>query len=403
VSRCSGGCAGGCGNSGRGCGGGCGTGACPALRVFDWLADFGIEQATQTLDIVEVLFKGNRKAFYRNAQGITLRSGDYVVVQADRGLDMGRVNLMGELVRLRLKARGLDIQAEFPRIVRRATAEDMARYEANRAREEEAFRICRRHIERLNLSMKLVDAEWQFDGKKLTFYFTAEHRVDFRQLVRDLAAEFRTRIELRQIGVRDEAARVGGIGSCGRELCCSTWLQEFKHVSTQAARVQNLPINPAKLSGQCGRLKCCLNYELEQYMEALAQYPPLETRLRTQRGEGIIEKIDIFKERLWVHYPETDTWEQLPLEEVRRILELNQQGIVPAVAVSDPEPLEVDRDELSLDGLPWPEAESPPAPEEPQKKGRRRRRKRHKRSSPSSNQAEGSAPKKSSRRKRRRR
>ncbi|MCS7083105.1 MAG: Signal peptidase-like protein [Bacteroidetes bacterium] len=355
--------------------------------MFDWLADFGIEQAAQTFDVVEVSFKGNRKAFYRNEQGFALRAGDPVIVQADRGVDLGRVNLTGELVRLRLKAKGIDPQTEFPLILRRATAEDLARHEGNRTRETEAFAICRRYIERLNLGMKLVDAEWQFDGKKLTFYFTAERRVDFRQLVRELAAEFRTRIELRQIGVRDEAARLGGIGSCGRELCCSTWLQEFKHVSTQAARVQNLPLNPAKLSGQCGRLKCCLNYELEQYLEALAQYPSLGTRLLTQRGEGVIEKIDIFQERLWVHYPESDTWESLLLAEVRRILELNQQGVIPAVQAPVQETAP---DDLSLDGEPWLEEEAPaddaeaPPPEQSQAPSRRRRRRRKRGGSSSS-------------------
>jgi cell fate regulator YaaT (PSP1 superfamily) len=171
----------------------------------------------------------------------------------------------------------------------------------------------------MNLPMKLVDVEWQFDHKKVTFYFTAEHRVDFRELVRDLARRFRTRVELRQIGARDEAARIGGIGSCGRELCCSTWLQEFKPVSTQAAKVQNLPLNPVRLSGQCGRLKCCLNYELEQYMSALSAFPEISTPITTEYGRGSIEKLDIFKNIVWILYSD-NTWDSKPLSEVQNLL-----------------------------------------------------------------------------------
>jgi cell fate regulator YaaT (PSP1 superfamily) len=172
--------------------------------------------------------------------------------------------------------------------------------------------------------MKLVDAEWQFDRKKVTFYFTADHRVDFRQLVRDLARRFRTRVDLRQIGARDEAARIGGIGSCGRELCCSTWLQEFKPVSTQAAKVQNLPLNPVRLSGQCGRLKCCLNYELEQYMTALSGFPTVDTPIETEVGKGTIQKLDIFKEMVWIQYQDGN-WEDRPLSEVRDLLGMEAQ------------------------------------------------------------------------------
>src|SRR5690606_13129762 len=174
-------------------------------------------------------------------------------------------------------------------------------------------------IDRLKLPMKLVDVEWQFDLSKVTFFFTADHRVDFRQLVRDLASRFRTRVELRQIGARDEAGRVGGIGSCGRELCCSTWLQEFKPVSTQAAKIQSLPLNPVRLSGQCGRLKCCLNYELEQYMSALKNFPPVDTRVRTDEGMAIVQKLDIFRDMVWLEFPSGNV-EERPLDEVRSML-----------------------------------------------------------------------------------
>src|SRR5690606_1256455 len=210
-------------------------------------------------------------------------------------------------------------------IIRSAGLADIERWESNREMEAEAFHIARTAIDRLKLPMKLVDVEWQFDHKKITFYFTADHRVDFRQLVRDLARQFRTRVELRQIGARDEAARLGGIGSCGRELCCATWLQEFKPVSTQAAKIQNLPLNPVRLSGQCGRLKCCLNYELEQYMAALRDFPRVDTPVTTSYGRGTIQKLDIFKDVVWIQY-EDGTWEDRPLPVVRELLGMDDAG-----------------------------------------------------------------------------
>ncbi|AEN72560.1 PSP1 domain protein [Rhodothermus marinus SG0.5JP17-172] len=303
---------------GGGCGGGCASGnGCPSLHVFDWLSH--LSGPYPTYDIVEVRFKGRRKGLYRNVDRMDLQAGDYVIVEADRGVHFGIVHLTGELVRLRVRAKGLDDDAEFPRIVRLATLDDIDRWEANKQQEIEAFYIAREAIERLGLPMKLVDAEWQFDHKKITFYFTADHRVDFRQLVRELARTFRTRVELRQIGARDEAARIGGIGSCGRELCCSTWLQEFKPVATQTAKIQNLPLNPARLSGQCGRLKCCLNYELEQYMAALKDFPPVDTPVETERGRGTVQKLDIFKRRVWIQY-EDGNWEDMALEDVQPYL-----------------------------------------------------------------------------------
>ncbi len=289
------------------------------MHVFDWLNDLGIDQPTVTYDLVEVTFKARRKGIYRNTQSLTPHTGDFVIVAADRGVDFGSVNMTGELVRLRVKAKGQEETEDFPNLIRLATRSDIERWETNRDSEREAFYIGRKAIDRLDLPMKLVDVEWQFDQKKITFYFTAEHRVDFRQLVRDLARKFRTRVELRQIGARDEAARVGGIGSCGRELCCSTWLQEFKPVSTQAAKVQNLPLNPVRLSGQCGRLKCCLNYELEQYMGALEHFPRVDTAITTSYGRGTIQKLDIFKSVVWIQYHD-GSWEDKPLDEVKEIL-----------------------------------------------------------------------------------
>lgn len=289
------------------------------MHVYDWLSDLGVGRPPILFDLVEVVFKAGRKGFFRNARDLELHAGDYVVVESDRGVDLGSVNMAGEMVRLRVRSRGLDEKGEYPNVIRVAALPDIERLEENREMEAESFHIGRQAIGRLQLPMKLVDVEWQFDRSKVTFYFTADHRVDFRQLVRDLASRFRTRVELRQIGARDEAARVGGIGSCGRELCCATWLQEFKPVATQAAKIQSLPLNPVRLSGQCGRLKCCLNYELEQYMNALKRFPPIDTRVRTDAGTGVVQKLDIFKDLVSIGYPD-GSWEEKPLEEVRELL-----------------------------------------------------------------------------------
>ncbi|MFQ5568314.1 MAG: stage 0 sporulation family protein [Rhodothermales bacterium] len=288
------------------------------MHVFDWLNAPGTEHPMTVYDLVEISFKAGRKGVYRNMRTLDLQTGDFVIVEADRGIDFGTVHMTGELVRLRVRTKGKEETGEFPGIVRLATLSDIERWETNRESEREAFYIGRKAIDKLTLPMKLVDTEWQYDQKKVTFYFTAEHRVDFRQLVRDLARKFRTRVELRQIGARDEAARIGGLGSCGRELCCATWLQEFKPVSTQSAKIQNLPLNPVRLSGQCGRLKCCLNYELEQYMTALNHFPRVDTPVTTPHGTGIIQKLDIFKSRVWIQYPD-GTWEDKSLVEIKEM------------------------------------------------------------------------------------
>lgn len=309
---------GGCGGAGCGGRGGCsskraGTAACPSMHAYDWLNDQALGTVPIVYDVFEVVFKGGRKGFYRNDE-LDVQTGDFVIVEADRGQDFGTIHMVGEMVRLRIRSKGIQDNAAFPKILRKATLKDIERWESNKEKETETFLIGRRSIDRMNLPMKLVDTEWQFDHKKVTFYFTADHRVDFRELVRDLARRFRTRVELRQIGARDEAARIGGIGSCGRELCCSTWLQEFKPVSTQAAKAQNLPLNPVRLSGQCGRLKCCLNYELEQYMQALRAFPKVDTQIISPEGKrGTVRKIDIFKKRIWVIYPD-GAWEDLDLD-----------------------------------------------------------------------------------------
>lgn len=293
------------------------------MHVYDWLNEIGVSEPPVLYDLVEVTFKAGRKDIYRNTRELDLQVGDFVIVQADRGVDFGTVHMVGELVRLRVKSKGLEEDTQLPSIIRSAGLNDIEQWEANKEKEAESFHIGRKAIDKLDLPMKLVDVEWQFDHKKVTFYFTADHRVDFRQLVRDLAGIFRTRVELRQIGARDEAARLGGIGSCGRELCCSTWLQEFKPVSTQAAKIQNLPLNPVRLSGQCGRLKCCLNYELEQYMTVLRNFPRVDTPITTEQGKGTIQKLDIFQDVVWIQHQD-GSWEERPLDEVRAILGIEE-------------------------------------------------------------------------------
>ncbi len=308
------------------------------MHVFDWLSDIGIDGDPVQYGCVEVAFKGGRKGFYRNERSLDIQTGDHVIVEADRGVDFGRVHMSGELVRLRVKSLGIDRESELPAVVRKASSADVDKWGENRTKEADTFVVGRNAIDRRNMPMKLVDVEWQFDHKKVTFYFTAENRVDFRELVRDLARRFHTRVELRQIGARDEAARIGGIGSCGRELCCSTWLQEFKPVATQAAKVQNLPLNPARLSGQCGRLKCCLNYELEQYMTTLRRFPKLDTPVTTGHGDGRVKKLDIFKDVVWIAHSD-GTWEDKPLEDVRGLLGLKQGQNFPKPEGFDPRKL----------------------------------------------------------------
>jgi cell fate regulator YaaT (PSP1 superfamily) len=293
--------------------GGCGSGAgCGIRTTADWLAH--LTPPAQTFGLVEVAFKGTRSAFFRNTGGLHVVPGDVVVVECDRGIDAGHVRLTGEMARLRARAAGLSADDELPALIRCATPEEIERLAGQRDREHEAFSVFRERIEKLGLDMKAVDTEWQFDGRKVTFFFTASDRVDFRALVRELAAAFRTRVDLRQIGARDETARLGGIGACGRELCCATWLREFRPVTTGAARTQHLPLNPARLAGQCGRLKCCLNYELETYSAALKRFPRLGAAVQTDQGPGAVAKLDIFRDRVSVEL-DNGTWLDLPLAE----------------------------------------------------------------------------------------
>ena len=311
-----------------GCGsGGCSTG-CNKMNSFDWLSDITMPGVNR-YDVVEVKFKGGRKEYYRNVHQLDLTTGDYVVVDMPTGFHIGSVSLQGELVRLQVKKRAVKINDDTKVIHRMATQKDMERHEQAVLRDLPSLYRSREIVRELKLSMKLSDVEFQSDNTKATFYYSSEERVDFRELIKMLAGEFRARIEMRQISLRQEAGRLGGIGSCGRELCCSTWLTDFKNIATSAARYQNLSLNPAKLSGQCGRLKCCLNYELDTYMDALRDIPAIDKPLETQKGRAYLQKTDIFRKMMWFGYSSESTWHPLPIARVVEIVDLNKKGVIP--------------------------------------------------------------------------
>lgn len=301
------------------------------MTVFDWLEGVPIPEGQRAFDIVEVRFKRNRKGYYRIGQGRRVQTGDVAVVDANPGEDMGIVSLTGELVRAQMKAKGVKDTHEIRKVIRKAEMEDITTWQSARNKEQETLTRARAIIAEHALEMKLGDVEYQGDGSKCTFYYTAEQRVDFRELVKGLAGAFKVRVEMRQIGARQESARIGGIGVCGRELCCSTWLTDFRSVSTGAARYQQLSLNPQKLAGQCGKLKCCLNFELDQYKEAVAQFPPPSTKLMTRKGKAGHFKTDIFGGRMWFQYFDEPGASPIPidLEDVRHIMEMNARGEKP--------------------------------------------------------------------------
>ncbi len=277
----------------RGCrnNGTCGSDGCNKLTVFDWLSNMSLPDGHKAFDGVEVRFKNSRKEFFQNTENLPLSIGDIVATQAKSGHDIGIVTLTGELVKVQMKKKkAYPPQEELPKIYRKATQKDIDKWQKCRNQEEEIKKRSREMAIILKLEMKISDVEFQGDGSKATFYYTAEDRVDFRQLIKDMAKAFGIRIEMRQIGYRQEAQRLGGIGSCGRELCCSTWLTDFRSVSTAAARYQQLSLNPQKLAGQCGKLKCCLNYELDVYLEALNDFPPQYSKLKTERALPFVRK-----------------------------------------------------------------------------------------------------------------
>jgi len=305
--------------------GACASGSCDKLTVFDWLANMALPGNQKPFDVVEVRFKNGRKHFYRNAKNLQICIGDVIAVETSPGHDIGVVSLTGELVKVQMRKKKVSPEKEeLQSIYRKASKKDVEIWINARGRETEVQKKSRLIITRLGLKMKLSDVEFQGDGNKATFYYTAEDRVDFRQLIRELAGTFSLRIEMKQVGLRQEAARLGGIGSCGRELCCSTWLTDFRSVSTSAARYQQLSLNPQKLAGQCGKLKCCLNYELDSYIDALKSFPKTNIWLQTEKGPAIFQKMDIFKGWVWYAYKENPmVWHKLTIEQANQILELN--------------------------------------------------------------------------------
>ncbi|MGI4875790.1 MAG: regulatory iron-sulfur-containing complex subunit RicT [Janthinobacterium lividum] len=318
---------GGCGSKG-----GCSSGGCTRLNVFDWLADVDMPSDFRGFDCVEIRFKGGRKEFFRNDKRLPLVTGDAVVVEAaGSGWHLGHVSLKGELVRLQMRKKKVPTDSrEIRPILRVATPDDEERWQAVRDLENGTMFRARAVVEELRLRMKLSDVEYQADRTRALFYYSAEDRVDFRELIRRLADEFRVRVEMRQISLRQEAGRIGGIGVCGRELCCSTWLTDFKAVSTTAARYQNLSLNPQKLAGQCGRLKCCLNYELDAYLDALKDIPQVQRPLLVGNdNEAFLQKTDIFRKRMWFAFKGDNNWVMLSTERVREVLEMNKKGEKP--------------------------------------------------------------------------
>lgn len=316
----------GCKNNGH-----CSSGGCSKLEVHDWLSDITADPFAK-YNIHEVSFKsGARKGFYRNDKRFDVFTGDYVIVEAAQGYDLGQVTLSGELVRLQMKRKKIKEQEEaLPSILRIAKDAELSLMEQARAKEKQTMLKARVLARNLGLDMKLGDVQYQADGKKATFYYTADGRVDFRELIKVLAAEFKVKIEMRQIGARQEAGIVGGIGSCGRELCCSTWLTSFKSVNTTAARYQNLSINQTKLSGQCGRLKCCLNYELDTYLDALRFVPEKADFLQLENGDAKLMKTDILKGLMYYSMKGSGTFYPISIDNVKMVLEMNANGKKPA-------------------------------------------------------------------------
>lgn len=311
--------------------GGCSSGGCNRLNVHDWLSDLPLANNESVCKIVEISFnQGSRKDFYRNTTNNTFYKGDIVSVEGISGFDVGTVNLTGELIRFQLKKKRLDENnPDFKRILRLATDSDIAKWKETKLRERQVLIRSRAIAHQLNLNLKMSEVEIQADSRKATFYYIADERVDFRELIRLYANEFKVKVEMKQIGARQEAGKIGGIGSCGRELCCSTWLTDFKSVNTSAARYQNLSINQTKLSGQCGRLKCCLNYELDTYLDALQYFPDDADVIEVAKGRAFLVKKDIFRNLMWYTMADTTKHYPLTIESVKKIKEQNKQGIKP--------------------------------------------------------------------------
>ena len=324
-----------CSSSGgkpKGCrtNGTCSTSGCNKLEVYDWLANIDLPLGQQAYDVLEVRFKNSRKDFFRNVQKLQIQAGDIVVVDAVSGFDVGIVSVVGELARIQVRKKKKDFKPlEAKKVIRIANQKDIDLWIKARSKEKELMYKARTLALNIGLEMKISDVEYQGDMSKAIFYYTADGRVDFRQLIKNMAGEFRIRIEMKQIGSRQESSRLGGIGSCGRELCCSTWLTDFRSVSTSAARYQQLSLNPQKLAGQCGKLKCCLNYELDAYLEGLKGFPRTDLRLKTQKGEAYHVKTDVFKGTMWYAFRgENELYPLTPIR-VKEIIDSNKKGNKP--------------------------------------------------------------------------
>ncbi len=309
--------------------GNCSNLSCSILSVYDWLSDIN-PSGSDKFDMVEVRFKNSRKRFYRNSKNLSLQTGDLVIVDASPGYDLGITSIIGELARIQIAKKAPSLKPFDAKTIRKiATSEEIEKWKDGRLKENEMLNNTRSIALSLNLKMKISDVEFQGDLSKATFYYTADDRIDFRQLIKELANKFKIRIEMRQIGPRQEASKLGGIGSCGRELCCSTWLTDFQTVSTSSARYQQLSLNPEKLSGQCGRLKCCLNYELDSYLDIIKSFPKFNSKLKSKKGTATHIKTDVFKERLWYSYEGKSDLISLSPQKALVISDLNKKGIFP--------------------------------------------------------------------------
>jgi cell fate regulator YaaT (PSP1 superfamily) len=334
--------------------GGCSSGGCNRMNTYDWLAN--LPMTDNDCRIVEISFNnGSRKDFYRNTTTHVFEKGDMVSIEGVSGFDVGSISLTGEAVRLQMKKKGFDEKnPEIKKVLRRASDRDLELLAQNKKRERDVLVRSRAIAKQLNLDLKMSEVEIQADGRKATFFYIADDRVDFREMIKIYASEFRVKVEMKQIGARQEASKVGGVGSCGRELCCSTWLTDFKSVNTTAARYQNLSINQTKLSGQCGRLKCCLNYELDTYLDALQNFPDNADTLQVAKGNALLIKKDIFKNLMWYVLPDSNKQYPITIERARKIRQLNMQGTIPdglePVEVSTGKPKETESGFVDLVG-----------------------------------------------------
>ena len=336
--------------------GGCSSGGCNRMNAYDWLRNLPIASVDSSCKVVEVSFnKGSRKDYFRNSTLQPFEKGELISVEGISGFDIGEVSLTGEIVRLQMKKRGVkEENPEMKKILRRSSDRDIDLWKQNKSREPEAVTRSRAIAKQLKLDMKISQVEMQAYGRKATFFYIADGRVDFRELIKVYASEFKVKVEMRQIGARQEAGKVGGVGSCGRELCCSTWLTDFKSVNTAAARYQNLSINQTKLSGQCGRLKCCLNYELDTYLDALQHFPENCDTIQVSKGNAFLIKKDIFRNLMWYTLPDSNKQYPLTIERVNKIKSLNLQGVIPeeleVVDVTSQKPKEVEPEFVDVVG-----------------------------------------------------